>query len=116
MTTNAIMTVWNVELGLAVHVKAPNDKYIVIDLGSKKDFSPLQQLKNCDVDFMVITHPHLDQISYISNIGLSKPRMLNRCKAYSREELLKDIRECDRETFNQYLLFPFGPCILIIEK
>ena len=34
MAKTAIMKVWNVELGLAVHIKAPNGKYVVIDLGS----------------------------------------------------------------------------------
>ena len=102
MTKNAIMTVWDVELGLAIHIKAPNDKYIVIDLGSKKDFSPLKQLEGCDVGYMVITHPHLDHISDISNIQLAKPKILERCHAYSRNELLEDVRECDRKTFIQY--------------
>lgn len=31
MTRLATMQVWNVELGLAIHIKAPNGKYIVID-------------------------------------------------------------------------------------
>ena len=34
MAKRATMKIWNVELGLAVHIKAPNGKYIVIDLGS----------------------------------------------------------------------------------
>lgn len=105
MTTNAVMTVWNVELGLAVHVKAPNNRFIVIDLGSKQDFSPLKQLNNCDVGFMVITHPHLDHISDISNIHFAKPKVLERCHEYSRNELLEDSRECDQKTFIQYCDF-----------
>lgn len=105
MTTNAIMTVWNVELGLAVHIKAPNDRFIVIDLGSKQNFSPLKQLEGCDVGYMVITHPHLDHISDISNIQLAEPKILQRCQAYSRSELLADVRECDRKTFIQYCDF-----------
>ena len=34
MARLATMTVWDVQLGLAIHVKAPNGKYIVIDLGT----------------------------------------------------------------------------------
>ena len=34
MTRQATMTVWDVQLGLAIHVKAPNGKYIIIDLGT----------------------------------------------------------------------------------
>lgn len=105
MTKNAIMTVWDVELGLAIHIKAPNDKYIVIDLGSKPDFSPLNLLNGNKVGYLVITHPHLDHISDISNINLAKPAVLHRCHAYSRDELLADVRECDRETFIQYCDF-----------
>ena len=45
MAEDAVMTVWNVELGLAVHIKTPNNKYIVVDLGSNQDFSPLKKLK-----------------------------------------------------------------------
>ena len=34
MARLATMTVWDVQLGLAIHVKAPNGKYIIIDLGT----------------------------------------------------------------------------------
>ena len=105
MRTNAIMTVWNVELGLAVHVEAPNERYIVIDLGSRQGFSPLKRLEGCDVGYMVITHPHLDHISDISNIHYAVPEILNRCHAYNREELLENVRACDRKTFDQYCNF-----------
>lgn len=105
MRTNATMTVWNVELGLAVHVEAPNERYIVIDLGSRQGFSPLKKLEGCDVGCMVITHPHLDHISDISNIYLAKPRVLYRCHAYTRDELLENVRPCDRNTFVQYCNF-----------
>ena len=68
MTRLATMQVWNVELGLAIHIKAPNGKYIVIDLGRKNNFSPLYQLKNEKVGYMVITHPHTKIISKIFQI------------------------------------------------
>ena len=34
MARQAVMTIFDVQLGLAVHVKAPNGKYIIIDLGT----------------------------------------------------------------------------------
>ena len=105
MAEDAVMTVWNVELGLAVHIKTPNNKYIVVDLGSKQDFSPLKKLKGCLVGYMVITHPHLDHISDIKNIDYAKPIILNRCRNFTREELLKDVRNCDRDVFVQYCNF-----------
>ena len=44
MAKTAVMKVWDVELGLAIHIAAPNGKYIVIDLGSKAGVSPLRSL------------------------------------------------------------------------
>ena len=44
MAKLATMTVWDVQLGLAIHVKAPNGKYIVIDLGTGTyNTSPLRK-------------------------------------------------------------------------
>ena len=47
------MKVWDVQLGLAIHIKAPNDKYLVIDLGTGNwesgNTSPLSTLKNKDI-------------------------------------------------------------------
>lgn len=50
----ATMTVWNVELGLAIHIQAPNGKYIVIDLGSTPSFSPLKTLETKHVGHMIV--------------------------------------------------------------
>ena len=68
MAKTAIMKVWNVELGLAVHIKAPNGKYVVIDLGSTQNVSPIASLMFKNVGYMVITHPHHDHISDIKNM------------------------------------------------
>ena len=38
MAKQAVMTVYNVQLGLAVHVKAPNGKYIIIDFPANVNF------------------------------------------------------------------------------
>lgn len=73
MAKTAIMKVWNVDLGLAVHIKAPNGKYIVIDLGSTKGLSPISYLHGKKVGYMVITHPHHDHFSDILNIGNARP-------------------------------------------
>ena len=73
MAKTATMKVWDVELGLAVHIQAPNGKYIVIDLGSKEGVSPLRRLYYENVGYMVITHPHHDHFS-----DIQKSVMLNR--------------------------------------
>ena len=105
MAKTAIMKVWNVELGLAVHIKAPNGKYLVIDLGSTSTVSPLSCLAGKDVGHMVITHPHHDHFSDIKNINNVKPTVLWRVHAYSREELLHGVRVQEREDFEKYCAF-----------
>lgn len=105
MARTASMKIWNVELGLAVHIKAPNGRYIVIDLGSTNNTSPLQSLYRKDVGYMIITHPHLDHFSDIQNIDYARPQILSRCKDYSRAELLEGVRDCDKDKIIQYCNF-----------
>ena len=103
--TTATMTVWDVDLGLAIHVKAPNGRYIVVDLGSTPELSPLSKIQGADVGLMVITHPHLDHFSDIKNVNLVTTTALARSKAYSRDELLDGVRDCDKEIFTTYCDF-----------
>lgn len=105
MARTASMKIWNVELGLAVHIKAPNGRYIVIDLGSTKSTSPLKCLNGESVGYMIITHPHLDHFSDIQNIDYARPQVLSRCKDYTRPELLNGVRECDKDKIIQYCNF-----------
>lgn len=105
MAKTAEMKVWDVELGLAVHIQAPNNKYIVIDLGSKDGVSPLQKLVFKRVGYMVITHPHHDHFSDIQNINWAKPDVLWRVKAYSRDELMEGVQEKDKSDFEKYCDF-----------
>lgn len=102
MTKLATMTVWNVEHGLAVHIKAPNDKYIVVDLGCSSTFSPLKTLWRKQVDYMIITHTDLDHIQDIGNISYAKPRVLNIVKCYSRTELLNGVQSWAKPIINAY--------------
>ena len=105
MARTASMKIWNVELGLAVHIKAPNGRYIVIDLGSTSNTSPLKSLSGKEVGYMIITHPHLDHFSDIQNINYAKPQILSRCKDYTKHELLEGARDCDRNKIIQYCNF-----------
>lgn len=102
MAKTAYMKVWNVELGLAVHIKAPNGKYIVIDLGSRADLSPISKLHGKEVGYMVITHPHHDHFSDIRNLGSARPMVLHRCKSYSRKELLEGVQTNQKADFEAY--------------
>lgn len=105
MARTASMKIWNVELGLAVHIKAPNGRYIVIDLGSTSNTSPLKALNGKDVGYLVVTHPHLDHFSDIDNIKYIHPDVLWRCKSYTRNELLEEAREFDKGKINRYFDF-----------
>jgi beta-lactamase superfamily II metal-dependent hydrolase len=96
MAKQAVMTVYNVQLGLAVHVKAPNGKYIIIDLGTGVtgggNESPLLKRRYDNIGYMVITHPHLDHIDDILNFD--KPVFLfNIPKIYSKLLSSRELKE-----------------------
>lgn len=102
----ATMKIWDVELGLSIHIKAPNNRYIVIDLGRKENFSPLAELRGKDVGYMVITHPHKDHIEDIDDISYARPDVLWRVKDFTRNELVSNAQNYyDRQIINQYCDF-----------
>ena len=91
---------WDVEHGSATYIKTPNSKHIAIDLGARRatdsGFSPLVHLRKNwgvqDLDLVVITHPHLDNIEDISNFRAFKPKVFMRPnhladKGYMGEQL-----------------------------
>ena len=97
------MTVWDVQLGLAIHVKAPNGKYIVIDLGTGTyNPSPLRKRMWDNIAYMIITHPHLDHISDILNFDINAPKILCRPPLLTNEEVMEGVRQCDRAKFEKY--------------
>ncbi len=106
MAKQAVMTVYNVQLGLAVHVKAPNGKYIVIDLGTGEyggdNESPLLKRRYDTIGYMIITHPHLDHIDDILNFDINPPAVLDRATAISNEEVMEGVRDCDKPKFKKY--------------
>lgn len=106
MARQAIMTVWNVQLGLAVHVKAPNGKYIVIDLGTGTDESgnsaPILKRRFDNIAYMILTHPHLDHISDILNFDRNQPKILQRPTSLTNAEVMEGVRNCDKDKFQKY--------------
>lgn len=106
MARQAIMTVYNVELGLAVHIKAPNGKYIVIDLGTRTGagtyFSPLRMRSRDIIGYMIITHPHLDHIDDILFFDGNPPTTIQRASSITNAEVLSGVRECDIPKFKKY--------------
>lgn len=104
MARTAVMKVWNVELGLAVHIKSPNGKYIVIDLGTGKDnSSPLLKLRWVNINYMIITHPHLDHFDDILSFDVNPPKVLQRVHALTNEEVLSNASDQNKKKFEKYI-------------
>ena len=103
---------WDVQHGHATYIKTPNNRHIVVDLGTgdysgnNLEFSPLLHLKNNygikQLDYVIITHPHLDHIDDILNFDLLSPKILNRPKQLNNEEVMEGVQEKDREKFEKY--------------
>lgn len=103
---------WDVQHGHATYVKSPNDRHIVVDLGTGsfsngESFSPLEHLyRHYDVpqiDYGIVTHPHLDHIDDIENFDAMKPKAFCRPNHIPDEKVLEDIREEDLHKFQKYL-------------
>jgi beta-lactamase superfamily II metal-dependent hydrolase len=98
---------WDVEHGNAAYIKTPFDKHIALDLGNSSSFSPLQFLKESfnvqKLDEVIITHPHADHISDISNFDSLSPRVLSRPKHLTEEEIRKANRTEDKAVIDKYM-------------
>jgi competence protein ComEC len=104
---------WDVQHGLATYFKTPNNKHIVIDLGtgsyrdSNQEFSPLLHLKNewnvNRLDGVIITHPHRDHIDDIFNLMGLNPVALFCPWHLSEDEVKSGNRQLDFEKIDKYL-------------
>ena len=114
MTTSMLeFTFWDVQHGSACHIRTPNDRHIVVDLGigsygnNDKPFSPLLHLKNSwgveQLDYVVITHPHRDHIDDIFNFDELSPKTLERPKHLSKEEIVAGNKGDDSDIVEEYL-------------
>lgn len=112
MANSVQMFFWDVQHGHATYIKSPNGRHIVIDLGTgdysgkNANFSPLLYLKSHynvnQLDYVIITHPHLDHIDDILNFDLLSPKVLLRPILITNEILLKGVREQDRPKYEEY--------------
>lgn len=106
------MIVWDVQHGNAIYVKTPNNKNLVFDLGigdysgRNEFFSPLAKLWHAynvrHIDYLMITHPHLDHIDDILNLDSFSLSVLHRPKYLKKEDILKDVRNSDKAKFDKY--------------
>lgn len=111
-TGNVEMVFWDVQHGHSTYVKSPNGKHIVVDLGigdysgRNTSFSPLLHLKNNynvhQLDYVIITHPHLDHIDDILNFDSLSPKVFNRPNHIPNSEILKNVRQQDKAKFDKY--------------
>jgi len=106
------MMVWDVNHGLAVYVNSPNGRHIAIDLGTGchktgKEFSPLLHLKKSwkmdKLDYLVITHPHVDHLDDILNLSSEmEPKVLCRPTGIKKESVLEGIDEARKPKVEKF--------------
>ncbi|HXP51354.1 MAG TPA: MBL fold metallo-hydrolase, partial [Bacteroidia bacterium] len=106
------MVFWDVQHGNSTYIKTPNDKHLVIDLGtgSKSDegFSPLLHLKKKykveQLDLVTITHPHKDHMDDLMNFDELQPIVFTRPFHLKDSEILTDrVRDNDKPLYEKYI-------------
>jgi competence protein ComEC len=102
---------WDVEHGHASYILTPNSRHIVVDLGtgsygSGHEFSPLTHLKYRygidQLDFVIITHPHVDHINDIFNFDSLNPKVLLRPKHLDKKPILDKATDTDKPKLEKY--------------
>lgn len=103
---------WDVQHGHCTYLKTPNGKHILIDLGigscaeNDQKFSPILHLikkwKVSQLDFVGITHPHLDHFDDILNFEKLNPTMFFRPVNVPNQVLMKNVRKDDIPKFQKY--------------
>ncbi|MFD1735407.1 ComEC/Rec2 family competence protein [Bacillus salitolerans] len=109
---NLLVKFWDVNHGHATYIRSPNGRHIVIDLGNgelfgNEKFSPLLHLKNHygveQLDYCIITHPHLDHIDDILNLNKLSPKVLTRPNHIPERDLLNGVRLSELPKIKEYL-------------
>lgn len=114
MSSTLKIVVWNVQHGNAIYMKTPNGTNIMFDIGTGSygngwEFSPLRYLKykwrvDC-LHYLVISHPHADHISDISNMFKLnlRPEVLCRPKGINLDLINSSNQSEYSEIIEQYL-------------
>ena len=101
--------VWDVNHGNATSVRLPNNKIIMLDCGSNPltDFSPIIATKRHwgtdRLNYLVISHPHMDHIRDILNLNHNEPEILSRPKNIEHSKLRRDKFGTDRGIIEKYI-------------
>lgn len=111
MSNQTTMVFWDVQHGHGTYVCAPNNRHIVVDLGTgsygaDKEFSPLQHLKNYygidQLDYVIISHPHVDHIDDIFNFDTLNPKVLLRPKHLDKKPILEKASKAEKPKLEKY--------------
>ena len=106
-----LIVFWDVEHGHATYLETPNGRYIVIDLGtgsfeSGADFSPLNHIRYSynikRLDYVIVTHPHVDHIDDIFSFDDMNPKVLLRPKHLDKKPILDKASDTDRPKLEKY--------------
>lgn len=108
------ITFWDVQHGNATHIRTPNNRWIVIDLGDADGltdgarWSPLLHLRWDEgvetIDKLIITHPHRDHLDDISNLSSLNVRVLHRPKWLSEQDVRAGNKPEDGPKISEYFL------------
>lgn len=102
---------WDVQHGNSIYICSPNQRHIVIDLGTgsygkRGEFSPLKHLKSQynvqQIDYMIITHPHIDHINDIFNFDEFHPHVLCRPKHLEKNPIIEKAIYDAKEKLKKY--------------
>ena len=111
MSNEVSMVFWDVQHGHSAYVCSPNGRHIVVDLGtgsyeSNAEFSPLLHLRDNygidRLDYVVITHPHVDHIDDILNFDSLRPKVLLRPNHLDKTPILDAATEKEKPKLIKY--------------
>lgn len=103
--------IWDVLQGLAIYIRTPNGKDIIIDAGiNEKGFSPLKHIKEKyhigTIEYAIITHPHKDHIEDIENLINFKPKVVKKPSHILKEDIdWNNLNFDDKKLFEKYFEF-----------